>query len=383
MQLLFVHDFPVEKYKDNYYSIGFSHKIWNRYLTIFDKMLINSRVKNVDNGEIINKSNGEKVNFETIDSYKSPKSLIFKHKEIIETLTISINKSDGVLIRLPSVLVFIAALICKKLNKPYMVEVVGAAFDAYWFHGSIFGKILSLPMEYLQKNAVKNASIAIYVTKKYLSNKYPCSGEEFKGISNVQSVEKFNKNLDIGNKVKIGLIGSTFVDYKGHDVAIKAVSKLVNEGFNIELEFVGDGPSKKFKSMAKKYKIENNVIFKGKIYDKIRLNNWFRKLDLYIQPSLTEGHCRAIVEAIGNGVPTLASNAGGNTDSVDENYLFKPKDVVKLTELIKRTILSKEYREKNILKNKRNIVGYNLKDIQTEREKALLSYKKILNDFYL
>lgn len=383
MQLLFVHDFPVEKYKDNYYSIGFSHKIWNRYLTIFDKMLINSRVKNVDNGEIINKSNGEKVNFETIDNYKSPKSLIFKHKEIIETLTISINKSDGVLIRLPSVLGFIAALICKKLNKPYMVEVVGAAFDAYWFHGSIFGKILSLPMEYLQKNAVKNASIAIYVTKKYLSNKYPCSGEEFKGISNVQSVEKFNKNLDIGNKVKIGLIGSTFVDYKGHDVAIKAVSKLVNEGFNIELEFVGDGPSKKFKSMAKKYKIENNVIFKGKIYDKIRLNNWFRKLDLYIQPSLTEGHCRAIVEAIGNGVPTLASNAGGNTDSVDENYLFKPKDVVKLTELIKRTILSKEYREKNILKNKRNIVGYNLKDIQTEREKALLSYKKILNDFYL
>ena len=94
-------------------------------------------------------------------------------------------------------------------------------------------------MEYLQKNAVKNASIAIYVTKKYLSNKYPCSGEEFKGISNVQSVEKFNKNLDIGNKVKIGLIGSTFVDYKGHDVAIKAVSKLVNEGFNIELRVRG------------------------------------------------------------------------------------------------------------------------------------------------
>ena len=72
-------------------------------------MLISSRVKNVDNGEIINKSNGEKVNFETIDSYKSPKiSNFFKHKEIIETLTISINKSDGVLIRLPSVLGFLS-----------------------------------------------------------------------------------------------------------------------------------------------------------------------------------------------------------------------------------------------------------------------------------
>lgn len=383
MQLLFVHDFPVEKYNDNYYSIGFSHKIWDRYLPVFDNILINSRIKIVNNGELINKSNGEKVDFKPISSYKSPKSLIFHHKEIIETLTISIKKSEGVLIRLPSVLGFIAASICKRINKPYIVEVVGAAFDAYWFHGSIFGKFLSLPMEYLQKKAVKNASVAIYVTKNYLSNKYPCDGKEFKGVSNVQSVENYSKNLDVGNKVKIGLIGSTFVDYKGHDVAIKAVSKLVHEGFNIELEFVGDGPSKKFKNMAKKYKIENNVIFKGKIYDKIRLNNWFRKLDLYIQPSLTEGHCRAIVEAIGNGVPTLASNAGGNTDSVDEKYLFKPKDVVKLTELIKKTILSKEYREKNILKNKRNIFGYNVKNIQIEREKALLCYKKIINDFYL
>lgn len=383
MQLLFVHDFPVEKYKGNYYSIGFSYKIWNRYLAIFDKMLINSRLKSVDNVESINKSNGEKVNFKTINSYKSPKSLLFNHKEIIELLTISIKKSDGVLIRLPSVLGIIAVLICKKLNKPYMVEVVGAAFDAYWYQGSIFGKILSLPMEYLQKNAVKDASVAIYVTKKYLSDKYPCNGEEFKGISNVQSVEKFNKNLDVGNKIKIGLIGSTFVDYKGHDVAIKVVSKLVNEGYNIELEFVGDGPNKKFVNMAKKYKVENNIIFKGKIYDKTDLNNWFRNLDLYIQPSLTEGHCRAIVEAIGNGVPTLASKAGGNSDSVNEKYLFEPKDAVKLADLIKRSILSKTYREQNVSENKENIKGYNLKKIQLKRENALKNYKKIINDFYL
>ena len=56
------------------------------------------------------------------------------------------------------------------------------------------------------------------------------------------------------------------------------------------------------------------------------LNKWFETLDIYIQPSLTEGHCRAIVEAIGNGVPTLASDVGGNSDSVDREFLFKAKD---------------------------------------------------------
>lgn len=383
MQLLFVHDFPVEKYKDKYYSIGFSHKIWNRYLSVFDNMLINSRVKNVKRVDSINQSNGEKVYFKTINNYKSPKSLIFNHKEIIESLTISIKESEGVLVRLPSVLGFIAALICKKLNKPYIVEVVGAAFDAYWFHGSVFGKFLSLPMEIVQKYSVKNASVAIYVTKTYLSNKYPCDGEEFKGVSNVESIDNYKKNLNIGKKIKIGLIGSTFVDYKGHDVAIKAVSKLVREGYNIELELVGSGPSEKIENMVKKYKVENNVIFKGKIFEKALLNKWFRDLDLYIQPSLTEGHCRAIVESIGNGVPTLASNAGGNKDSVNEKYLFKPKDTVKLVGLIKKIINSKEYRETNVEENKKNILSFNTEAIQIEREQALRNYKKILNDFYL
>ena len=36
-----------------------------------------------------------------------------------------------------------------------MVEVVGSAYDAFWYHGSIFGKLLAYPIELLQKQAVK------------------------------------------------------------------------------------------------------------------------------------------------------------------------------------------------------------------------------------
>lgn len=380
MKLLFVHDFPAEKYKNNYYSIGFSYKIWERYLNIFEAMLINSRVKESKQIKNINQSNGKRVTFEPINEYENPKSLVRNHKEIIKKLTLSIKKSDGILIRLPSVLGFIAANICMKLNKPYIVEVVGAAFDAYWYHGSIFGKFLSFPMELSQKKSVKNASAAIYVTKNYLSNKYPCKGKEFKGISNIQSISNYNKNLDLNSNIKIGLIGSTFVDYKGHDVAIKAVNKLKKKGFNVTLEFVGDGPNKKFENMAEKYKIENNVVFKGKIYDKTLLDNWFRELDVYIQPSLTEGHCRAIVEAIGNGVPTLASTAGGNADSVGSKYLFKAKDERKLANLIEKVIESKEVRQKNVRENFNKIRGYNPEELQNEREKALQYYKELISN---
>lgn len=375
MKLLFVHDFPAEFNNGNYYSLGFTYSIWERYLSIFDQMIISSRFKNSKKVGDKKKSSGKKVGFRPITSYKSPKSLLNNHKDIIEKITLAIKESDGVLIRVPSVLGFIAAKICKQLNKKYMVEVVGSAYDAFWYHGSIFGKLLASPMELLQKQAVKNATVAIYVTQNYLSNKYPCNGKEFPGISNVQGIAISSKDLSIDKKVNVGLIGSTFVDYKGHEIAIKAASLLKNKGIPIQLEFVGEGPSPKFANMAKKFNLENDVIFKGKIYGKEKLNEWFNHLDIYIQPSLTEGHCRAIVEAIGNGVPTLASNAGGNSDSVNKEFLFDAKNYKKLASLIEVLYKDENIRKNNVKQNQNKISVYENERLQSQREEALTYYK--------
>lgn len=375
MKLLFVHDFPAEFNKGDYYSLGFTYSIWERYLSVFDRMIISSRFKNIKEVGNKKKSSGKKVEFRPITSYKSPKSLLNNHKDIIEKITLAIKESDGVLIRVPSVLGFIAAKICKQLNKKYMVEVVGSAYDAFWYHGSIFGKLLASPMELLQKQAVKNATVAIYVTQNYLSNKYPCNGKEFPGISNVQGIAISSKDLSIDKKVNVGLIGSTFVDYKGHEIAIKAASLLKNKGIPIQLEFVGEGPSPKFANMAKKFNLENDVIFKGKIYGKEKLNEWFNHLDIYIQPSLTEGHCRAIVEAIGNGVPTLASNAGGNSDSVNKEFLFDAKNYKKLARLIEVLYKDENIRKNNVKQNQNKISVYENERLQSQREEALTYYK--------
>ncbi|RIO84881.1 capsule biosynthesis protein CapJ, partial [Staphylococcus haemolyticus] len=71
MKLLFVHDFPAEFYKGDYYSMGFPYSIWERYLSIFDEMIISSRFKS--SKDIIEKkqSSGKKVEFRPITSYKS------------------------------------------------------------------------------------------------------------------------------------------------------------------------------------------------------------------------------------------------------------------------------------------------------------------------
>lgn len=383
MKLCFIHDFkvlynPLDK---NYYSVGFSYKIWQRYLKEFDELMICSRYEEITdvNGKIL--ASGEDVSFYPIFNYKNPSSLLFHSKDIYKELENNILLSDAVLIRLPSILGFIAAHICKKNNKPYMVEVVGSIFDSYYYHGNIFGKILSLPMNFIQKKAVLEASSAVYVTQSYLQNKYPSKGLVYNGVSNVQ-LDNFSDDLTIKNLnttcIKIGLIGSTYVNYKGHEYALKVIRQLIDRGFNVHLELVGQGLSDKLKNIIKINNLEKNVVYKGIIYDKEILDKWYKSLDFYIQPSKTEGHCRSIVEAIGNNVVTFASRVGGNSDSVSEKYLFNPFKPHELVELLSKSIENYNLRYENVKENKDNIKKYNIQIIEQYRNLALSEYKNLV-----
>lgn len=115
-------------------------------------MIISSRFKQVNQGKSSNESSGENVSFRPITSYKAPKSLLTNHKDIIEKLTLSIRESDGVLIRVPSMLGFILCNNLPKTREKYMVEVVGVAFDAFWYHGSLYGKFYHYLWKFYKKS---------------------------------------------------------------------------------------------------------------------------------------------------------------------------------------------------------------------------------------
>jgi len=385
MKITFVHDFPVlyNPIKKKYYSTGFPYSIWRRYLTIFNKINVVSRIKNDSQiKETKNISSGENVTFSPLSTYSSLKTLIFNYKKIMKKLNDEVQDSDGVIIRLPSVLGFLTAKICRKQNKPYLVEVVGSIFDAYWHYGSLFSKVLAFPGELLQKVSIKNASVVIYITEDYLQNKYPTKGVSFGGISNVEVENNFTSNFNFMIKTnktfKIGLVGSTFVKYKGHATAIRAVSELKQKGYNISLEFVGQGLSYYIKDTIENYKMKENVKYIGVINNKDEINKWYRSLDLYIQPSKTEGHGRSIVEAIENGTPVIASNVGGIPDSVYEKYLFDIKKEKELVNLIERCIVDLDFVKNNIRDNMSRIKKYEKNKIREKRTIALEKYKNIL-----
>ncbi len=94
-----------------------------------------------------------------------------------------LENCDLVIARLPSsIAIFIAERAYKK-KKPVFSEVMGCTWDAMWNHGYL-GKIVAVPMFVGMKNVVRKSDYALYVTEKFLQNRYHCSKKSV-GVSDV------------------------------------------------------------------------------------------------------------------------------------------------------------------------------------------------------
>lgn len=131
-----------------------------------------------------------------------------------------------------------------------------------------------------------------------------------------------------GEPVKIGTLGRLH-PVKGHDVLIAAMARLKAEGFRplapFEVLIAGDG--------AERAALEAQAAAAG--IDNLRLvgfepnpREFLAGLNLYVQPSRSEGLCIAVHEAMQAGLPTLVSAVGELPYSVrdGETGLVVPPD---------------------------------------------------------
>lgn len=364
---LFIHDhkFPVKNGK-YYESYGFEKEFFQRYTNIFDSLNVIGRETEeniLDNDEEIND-----VTFTTIDSYKQ----LFKTKKK-EYLKNEIKKSDYVVVRLPSIIGLWCLPVIKKYNKPYLIEVVGDAWESFWSQNSVL-KYFAFIVTPLTKREIKNATHVVYVTENYLQKKYPTNGANI-NISNVnlkninnddllKRIKKYKK-IDLNEPIKIGTCAS-YSYYKGQQNVIKIINKLLENGLDIKYELVGGGDASHLKELSEKLGVTSNIKFLEKMQHNDVLK-WMETLDIYIQPSLTEGLPRTVIEAMSKALPIIGSNAGGIPELINKNYIYKREDLNQLVDIILKInsnnliSMSKENFEeskkylKSKLNNKRNI----------------------------
>ncbi|MEK3966616.1 glycosyltransferase [Paenibacillus sp. FSL H7-0323] len=335
--------------KGDHHSIHFPYHYWDRYLSSFEKIIVSTRSESYEARDLKNrqgykKSNGEKAIHLPIKNYKNILDLLLKNKKIINEIRNVLENSDYAIIRMPSVIGILACKEALKIKIPFGVEVVSNAFEGYWNYGNIAGKLLAPIIHGATKYYIDKAPVVAYITSEYMQSIYPSKGIAFSDVANISleipsdnvisdRMEKLSA-INENSLILIGMIGALNSKFKGHQTAIRALKLLLERGVHCKLQIVGEGDSSELVKLCSELEITDNVEFLGTIASGESIFDWMDKLDLYVQPSVTEAHGRAVIEAMSRGIVVVASDVGGLKESLNRTERFKVGDFHEMSNIL-------------------------------------------------
>lgn len=334
---VFDHKYPCDTNGQYYYSSGFDEEFFSRYYEIFDDLVIFGR-KEIISSESAQKKN--KIPFPCeIITFSSNKKIFTNGA--IKRLKESINSSDCVISRMPSIFGALAIKYAKKLKKSYIVEVVACTYDALISSSSWKRRILAGPVECFYRHVIRGVPYCVYVTDEFLQTKYPCKGKQI-SCSNVTLLHVDDAVLESRNsKIKssplqhliIGTTSTLGVDFKGQQYVIKALKTLKELGYDVEYQMVGDGNGDWLIEIAKLEGVSDRVKIIGSLPHH-EVFNWLQTLDIYVHPSCQEGLSRAVIEAMSCACPIIAADTGGIHELIDERYIVPKKSALSIAKAI-------------------------------------------------
>lgn len=135
---------------------------------------------------------------------------------------------------------------------------------------------------------------------------------------------------------------------KGFQFLIQALPQILDKvQHHFKIEIVGDGPYREeLTGLAENLGVTSYIRFTGTVpYSE--LPQKYREADIFILPSLAEGMPLVVLEAMGTGLPIIASRVQGIDELVAENVngaLFNPGDVDGLADCLTKLINAGETR---------------------------------------
>lgn len=254
------------------------------------------------------------------------------------------NEYDVVVVR-SGFLGCFASKYAKSIGK-ILISFCGAdPYEFYMAKESIIGHFIANIWRTLECKKMLMADYAHYCTET-LYDRYPCNcpylinSDVQISVNPDTIIKRRNKIRQKNTPYVIGLMGEYVTnDNKGISTAIKSLSLLDD---NYLIEIVGAGDKSRYNKLIKSKGFSKRVRFIGYISDKDCINQWLDNIDIYIQPSMSEGLPRATIEAMSRGCPVIASNVCGLNDLLDSKYLVQPKDFINLSKKIRELIEPEE-----------------------------------------
>lgn len=183
-----------------------------------------------------------------------------------------------------------------------------------------------------------------------LLNKLPSiSGktEVFKNrvsVRNTQELAKEGKGFnDLFDGIRIVTVGR-LTNEKGQDLAIKALARLINDGYKVRWYCIGEGNSRKtYEELIEKNNLNNHFVLLGSNPNPYA---FIANCDIYVQPSRYEGYCITTLEAKCLNKPIITTDVNGAREQIvhGETGLIVNIDEIDLFNAIKKLINNEELR---------------------------------------
>lgn len=225
-------------------------------------------------------------------------------------------------------------------KKNHVTYVGGCVYQSMKSIGKLSYSIMAPVMRRIFRKSIERSDSVIYCTP-YLQQFYKTDGKAYYWTA--VKIHKCDKSLiDIRNnriksnkQLKIGLIGQVSNNVKGIDTALNALALLDN---NVSLHILGAGDTSAWNKMAKSLEISDRVRFHGVLKGGQAVLSWLDDIDIYIQPSRTEGLPKASIEAESRGCPLVSSGVGGLSDITNKRLIHDKEDSEKLAYILKKLI---------------------------------------------
>jgi glycosyltransferase involved in cell wall biosynthesis len=350
MHIAFAHDHAFyEDAREVVYSRGgqLGHGILSRYVEAFGHVTVLARSQPLGSSEHIegmSEASGPAVSFRLLQEGRGglQRALGFVGRR--STLARHLSGVDGLVARLPSVIGLEACRVAQGMGLPWAVEVVGSAWHGLATHGDFLAKAYA-PVAHLQtRAAVRRARAVLYVTRFFLQRQYPTRARSV-AVSDVELpdpdpatlAERVARIESRRRPLRIGLIGSVGPRYKGIDTCLEALARVRERLGAFEFHVLGPGDPNAYSRLARALGLERHVQFCGALPAGAAVRQWLDSVDIYVQPSRTEGLPRSLLEALSRGCPALGSRVGGIPELLESRCLHPPGDAEALGRLLLET----------------------------------------------
>ena len=222
---------------------------------------------------------------------------------VVMSVARAVHDAESIILRLPGVIGSIGAAICVGTRRRYSVEVVGDPREVLAAGVLGAGRLLASAAAGYLRWAVRGADAVLYATTATLQSRYPARpGAVSTGMANVVlGPEAFasQPRRHPAGRADILAIGSHEQHYKGHDVLLRAVRRLLDDGVDVNATIVGGGRAHvDIQRVVGSLGLGEHVVLTGAIDDRARLVALLDEATVFVMPSRTEGLPRALVEAM-------------------------------------------------------------------------------------